>query len=150
MIIMYIKSIKNKKYWTQKFDDNLTTLYMVLFQSSFEIFCSTHGSLWQFLAFKDLYILTNLRNKFLKEALQNHEFWPPHKYHIISIQYPSHKCLPEKSCLHCLRILIMSWLFKDPVVIMKEIMPWLFKDPVNSDLAQFDHGQSNSKKWPKG
>ena len=44
----------------------------------------------------------------------------------------------------------MSWLFKDPVVIMKEIMHWLFKDPINSDLAQFDHAQSNSKKWPKG
>ena len=26
----------------------------------------------------------------------------------------------------------MSWLFKDPVVIMKEIMSWLFKDPINS------------------
>ena len=34
---------------------------------------------------------------------------------------------------------IMSWLFKDPVVIMKEIMSWLFKDPINSALAQFDH-----------
>ena len=44
----------------------------------------------------------------------------------------------------------MSWLFKDPVVIMKEIMPWLCKDPINSDLAQFDHAQSTSKKWPKG
>ena len=44
----------------------------------------------------------------------------------------------------------MSWLFKDPVVIMEEIMPWLFKDPTNSGLAQFDHAQSNSKKWPKG
>ena len=33
-----------------------------------------------------------------------------HKHNIISIQYPSHKCLPEKSCLHCLRILIMSCL----------------------------------------
>ena len=44
----------------------------------------------------------------------------------------------------------MSWLFKDPVVIMKEIISWLFKDPVNSGLAQFDHAQSNSKKWPKG
>ena len=43
----------------------------------------------------------------------------------------------------------MSWLFKDPVVIMKEIMPWLFKDLINSGLAQFDHAQSNSKKWPK-
>ena len=74
MIIMYIKSIKNKKYWTQKFDDNLTTLYMVLFQSSFEIFCSTHGSLWQFLAFKDLYIPTNLRNKFLKKFYKTMNF----------------------------------------------------------------------------
>ena len=32
---------------------------------------------------------------------------------------------------------IMSWLFKNPVVIMKEIMSWLFKDPINSGLAQF-------------
>ena len=24
-------------------------------------------------------------------------------------------------------------------------MFWLFKDPINSDLAQFDHAQSNSK-----
>ena len=39
----------------------------------------------------------------------------------------------------------MSWLFKDPVVIMKEIMSWLFKDPINSGLAQFDHTQLNSK-----
>ena len=39
-------------------------------------------------------------------------------------------------------------LFKDPVVIMKEIMSWLFKDLTNSGLAQFDHGQSNNKKWP--
>ena len=61
-----------------------------------------------------------------------------HKHHIISIQYPSHKCLPEKSCLDCLRILIMSWLFKDPAVFMKVIISWLFKDPiVASDLAQF-------------
>ena len=41
-------------------------------------------------------------------------------------------------------------MFKDPVVIMKEIMSWLFKDSINSGLAQFDHAQSNSKKWPKG
>ena len=47
----------------------------------------------------------------------------------------SNSILPEKSCLHCLKILIMSW---------------LFKDPINSDLAQFDHAQSNSKKWPNG
>ena len=71
-------------------------------------------------------------------------------HNIHTIQYPLHnKCLLEKSCLHCLRILIMSWLFKDPVVIMKEIMSWLFKDPINSGLAQFDHAQSNSKKWAK-
>ena len=41
-------------------------------------------------------------------------------------------------------------LFKNPVVIMKEIMSWLFKDLINRGLALFDHGQSNSKKWPKG
>ena len=68
-----------------------------------------------------------------------------YKHHIISIQYPSHKCLPEKSCLECLRILIMSWIFKDPVVIMKEIMSWLFKGPIYSGLVQFDHAKSNSK-----
>ena len=54
---------------------------------------------------------------------------------------------------------IMSSLFKnpihvlinkDPVVIIKENMSWLFKDPINSGLAQFDHAQSNSKKWTKG
>ena len=39
----------------------------------------------------------------------------------------------------------MSWLYKDPVVIMKEIMHWLFKNPINSGLAQIDHPQSNSK-----
>ena len=44
----------------------------------------------------------------------------------------------------------MSWLIKDPEVIMKEIMAWLFKDPINSGLAQFDHTQSNTKKLPKG
>ena len=45
---------------------------------------------------------------------------------------------------------IMSSLFNDPVVIMKEIMSWLFKDPINSGLAKFDHAQLNSKKWRKG
>ena len=40
----------------------------------------------------------------------------------------------------------MFWMFKDPVVIMKEIMSWLFKDPISSGLAQFDHVQLNSKK----
>ena len=44
---------------------------------------------------------------------------------------------------------IMSWLFKDPIVIMKEIMSWLFKDPTNSGQAQFEHAQSNREKWPK-
>ena len=34
----------------------------------------------------------------------------------------------------------MSWLFTDPVGIMKEI-----KDLINSGLAQFDNTQSNSK-----
>ena len=43
----------------------------------------------------------------------------------------------------------MSCLFKDTVVIIKEIMPQLFKDPINSGLAQFDPAQPNSKKWPK-
>ena len=58
----------------------------------------------------------------------------------------SHKCLPEKSCLDCLRILIMSWLFKDPVVIMKEIMSWLFKvSIVTVAWLSFNHAQSNSK-----
>ena len=40
---------------------------------------------------------------------------------------------------HCLGILIMPWLFKDPVVIMKENMSWMFEVPINSGLAQFDH-----------
>ena len=44
----------------------------------------------------------------------------------------------------------MYWLFKDSVVTMKEIMSWLFKDPINSGLAQLDHAQSKSKKWPEG
>ena len=39
---------------------------MILFQSSFVILCSTDRSLQQFLAFKDLYIQTSLRNKLLK------------------------------------------------------------------------------------
>ena len=45
---------------------------------------------------------------------------------------------------------IMSSLFKNPVVIMKEIMSWLFKDPINSDLVQFDRAPSSSKKWTEG
>ena len=44
----------------------------------------------------------------------------------------------------------MSWLFKNPVVLMKEIMPWLFKDPiVTVTWFNSDHAQSNSKKWSK-
>ena len=54
------------------------------------------------------------------------------KHHIKSIQYPSQKC-PEKPCPDCLKILIMSWLFKDPIVTVA----WL----------NFDH--ANSKKWSK-
>ena len=54
-----------------------------------------------------------------------------HTYtHVIPVQYPPHKCLPKKSCLHSLRILIMSW---------------LFKDPVNSGLNQFDHPNQTVK-----
>ena len=44
----------------------------------------------------------------------------------------------------------MSWLFKDTVVIMKEIMSWLFKDPTNSGLAKINHAKSTSKKSSKG
>ena len=70
-----------------------------------------------------------------------------HKHHITSIQYPSHKCLAEKSCPDFLKILIMSWLFEDPVAVMKKIMSWLFKDPiVTAALLNFDHVQSNSEK----
>ena len=31
-----------------------------------------------FVAFKDLYIQTNLHNKFLQKLYKNHEFWSPH------------------------------------------------------------------------
>ena len=41
----------------------------------------------------------------------------------------------------------MSWLFKNPVVVMKEIMSWLFKDTINSGLAQF--GQAKKIKLPQ-
>ena len=58
-----------------------------------------------------------------------------HKHHI-SIQYPSHKYLPERSCLDCLWILIMFWLFKNPVVSMKEIMSWI-EIHSKSGLTQF-------------
>ena len=47
-------------------------------------------------------------------------------------------------------ILIMSWLFKDPLVIMKEIMSSLFKGLiVTVAYLNFNHAQSNSKKRPK-
>ena len=73
-----------------------------------------------------------------------------HKPHIVSTQYPLHKRFPERSCPNCLRLLIMFWMFKDPVVIMKEIMFWLFKDPiVTVAWLNFDQAQSNSKKLPK-
>ena len=45
----------------------------------------------------------------------------------------------------------MSWLFKDPAVFMKVIMSWLFKDPiVTVTWLNFNHAQSNSKKWLQG
>ena len=72
-----------------------------------------------------------------------------HKYHMISIQYPSYKCLPEKLCLDCLWILIMPWLFKDPAVIMKKKQV-LTKDPiVTVAWLNSNYAQSNFKKWPK-
>ena len=40
---------------------------------------------------------------------------------------------------------MMSWLFKGPVVVMKEIMSWLFQDPINSGLAQFNHSNQTVK-----
>ena len=80
-------------------------------------------AVYKFSAFKDLYIQTNLCNKFLKKLYKTMNFdLHTHKHHIISLQYLQHKWLPEKSSLHCLRILIM---FKDLAVIMKEIIPWL-------------------------
>ena len=43
----------------------------------------------------------------------------------------------------------MPWLFKDSVVIMKEIMSWLFKDTiVTVTWLNFDNAKSNSKNWP--
>ena len=41
---------------------------------------------------------------------------------------------------------MMSWLFKDTVVIMKEIMSWLFKDSIKSGLAQFDQAYNQTVK----
>ena len=42
------------------------------------------------------------------------------------------------------------WLFKDSVVIRKEIMSWFFKDPiVTVAWLNFDHTQSHIKKWPE-
>ena len=48
-----------------------------------------------------------------------------------------------------LRILIMSPLFKDPVVIMKDIMSWLFKDPINSSLTLPNQTVKNGLKGKK-
>ena len=58
----------------------------------------------------------------------------------------------------------MSWLFKDPVTIMKEIMSWLFKNPIVTvawlnfyqsnikdpmlTVAWLNFDQSGIKKWP--
>ena len=93
-----------------------------------------------------------LMPKILKEALQNHmtlcwSLFSTHKNHIISTQYPSHKCLPKKSRLDCLWTLIMSWLFKDPAVIMNKIISC---HPIVIVIwLNFNHSQSNSKKQPK-
>ena len=40
-------------------------------------------------------------------------------------------------------------MFKDPVVILKEIMSLLFKDPITVTQLNFDHAQSNSRKRSK-
>ena len=65
-------------------------------------------------------------------------------------EYPSHKRLPEKSYPGCLRILIMSWLFKDPVAITKEIMSCMFKYPIFTVAwLNFDHTHSNRKRPKK-
>ena len=47
---------------------------MVPFQPSFVILCSIHGSSQQFLALKDLYTRTKLRNKFLKKLYKTMNF----------------------------------------------------------------------------
>ena len=116
---------------------------MVLFQSSFVILCSTHDSFYhsRTFTFKQTDV-TNSQRSFTKPWMLT----CTHKRYVISIHCPSHNCWPEKSCLHW--IVIMSRLFKYPVVIMKEIMSWLLKDPIRNDLAQFDHAQSNNRKWP--
>ena len=69
---------------------------------------------YQFLAFKDLYFETKLRNKFSKKLCKtiwpSAEFWPPHIN--IIILHINVRIL-KQSCPDCLRILIMSWLFKE-------------------------------------
>ena len=92
-----------------------------------------------FLAFMDLYTQKNYVTN-SKETLQNHITlcWiltSTHKHHKKSLQYSLHKCLLKKSCPHFLRILTMSWLFKDPVV-------WVV-------LLNYDQAQLSSRKWPK-
>ena len=42
---------------------------------------------------------------------------------------------------------MFAWEFKNCLRIL--IMSWLFKDPINSGQARFDHAQSNSKKLPQ-
>ena len=52
---------------------------MVLFQSSFVIFCSTRG--WQFItvfSIQGLLHSKKLTSQIFKEVLQNPEFWPLH------------------------------------------------------------------------
>ena len=53
-------------------------------------------AVYKFLAFKDLYIQTNVRNKFLKKLYKTLNFDLTHKHHVISMQYRPHKYLPKK------------------------------------------------------
>ena len=125
----------------QKIFDSLLTIYSPNSTTKF-------AALWHSgtFTFKETY-LTNSWRSFTKPWI----LISTPKHHIISIQYPSHKCLSETLCIDYLRILIQSWLFKGPVVIMKEIMSWLFNDPiVTVAWLHFDHVQWNSKKWSKG
>ena len=130
------KHFKNKSLKTHYFKDFSRTTYNSITIQGIQAIQEPLATL----------IRTNLQKKFSTSFTEPWILTSTHKNHIIFIQYPSHKCLTEKSCLDCLRILIMSWLFQDVVVIVKEIMSWLFKDPINNGLAQFDHAQSNSKK----
>ena len=69
MLMMYIKNIQNRA----NIEHKSTTLYMVLFQSSFVILFHK----WQFitvLSIQGPLHSNKLLQQILKEALQNHEF----------------------------------------------------------------------------